>query len=112
MKLTKTASGKQKIHLSKKEWEDIGRTANWDTSNVDQRVLLTITKALAGTGLAKDKAFQFLENVFTGLGDMPISKVISLIKSMPDENQMPAEQAEQAEQAQQVAPQQGATPVV
>jgi len=29
MKLTKTASGKQTIKMSKKEWEAIGKTANW-----------------------------------------------------------------------------------
>ena len=29
MKLTKTASGKQKLKISKKEWQDIGKKAGW-----------------------------------------------------------------------------------
>jgi hypothetical protein len=29
MKLTKTASGKQAIKISKKEWEDLGKKAGW-----------------------------------------------------------------------------------
>lgn len=29
MKIVKTASGKRKIKLSKKEWEDIGKKAGW-----------------------------------------------------------------------------------
>lgn len=29
MKIIKTASGKRKIKLSRKEWQDIGRKAGW-----------------------------------------------------------------------------------
>jgi len=30
MKIIKTASGKQTIKMSKKEWKDIGKTAGWE----------------------------------------------------------------------------------
>lgn len=33
MKLVKTASGKQKIKMSKSEWESIGKTAGWIKKN-------------------------------------------------------------------------------
>ena len=29
MKITKTASGKKKIKISRKEWEDLGKKAGW-----------------------------------------------------------------------------------
>jgi len=32
MKITKTASGKQTIKMSKKEWESIGKRAGWEGS--------------------------------------------------------------------------------
>ena len=40
MKITKTASGKSKVKMSKKEWQDIGKKAGWKedfvpTHNVD-----------------------------------------------------------------------------
>ena len=39
MKLVKASNGKTKITLSKKEWEQIGKTAGWDDSkNIESPV--------------------------------------------------------------------------
>jgi transcription antitermination factor NusG len=38
MKLIKTASGKQTIKLSKKEWESIGKTAGWIDETPENRI--------------------------------------------------------------------------
>jgi hypothetical protein len=50
MKITKTASGKQTIKISKKEWESIGKKAGW---NWKQRIDKDSAYNMDGIGLFK-----------------------------------------------------------
>jgi len=62
---------------------------------LDPRLKTVFVKSLQGTGLSKQKVLPFLEQLFTGLGDVPLSKVTGLLKSLSaeDENPQPAQQA-------------------
>jgi len=41
MKIIKTASGKQTIKMSKKEWESIGKKAKWTIAQTETKIIQT-----------------------------------------------------------------------
>ena len=49
---------------------------------MDPRIKKVFMQSLMGTGLSKQKVLPFLEQLFTGLGDIPISKVTGLLKAL------------------------------
>ena len=120
MKLIKTASGKKQIKISKKEWQSIGKKAGWTkiaqpvppvqqeqqaqpspqsgeqfNQALDPRLKTVFVKALQGSGLSKQKVLPFLEQLFQGLGDVPLSKVTGLLKALSDTE--PAQPAQPAQ---------------
>ena len=50
MKLIKTASGKKKIKISKKEWQSIGTKAGWDQDKYDNQINST-REMISGKGI-------------------------------------------------------------
>jgi hypothetical protein len=55
MKVVKTASGKQTIKLSKKEWQNIGKKAGWmkKASSTRERVMFSLKELLGENSLVK-----------------------------------------------------------
>jgi hypothetical protein len=49
---------------------------------MDPKVKTVFMKALQGTGLSKQKVMLFLEQLFGGLGDLPLSKITNLLKAL------------------------------
>jgi hypothetical protein len=60
MKITKTASGKQTIKISKKEWEEIGKKAGW----IGKISELSLQPDL--NSKPENKIFEYLIDVFLG----------------------------------------------
>lgn len=60
MKLIRTASGKKTIKMSKKEWQNIGRTAGW---MVPGKMMNDLMKTLIGQVLTRDDSSVILETL-------------------------------------------------
>ena len=52
---------------------------------MDPKLRTVFMKSLQGTGLSKQKVLPFLEQLFTGLGDIPLSKVTGLLKALQND---------------------------
>jgi hypothetical protein len=52
---------------------------------MDPRIRKVFMQSLVGTGLSKQKVLPFLEQLFTGLGDVPLSKVTGLLKALQND---------------------------
>ena len=77
---------------------------------LDPRMKMLFVKALQGTGLSKKKVLPFLEQLFTAMGDIPLSKVTGLLKSLTAEDesgQPPVQQPIPQASVPQGAPDQG-----
>jgi len=55
------------------------------TEALDPRMATMLRQSLVGSGLTKQKVLPFLEQLFTALGDVQISKVKQLISALQEE---------------------------
>ena len=78
---------------------------------LDPRMSTILRQALASSGLSKQKVLPFLEQLFSALGDVQISKVKQLIESLQEQpEQAPVQQPAQQQPVQQQPVQQVSTP--
>jgi len=75
-------------------------------SALDPKMRTIFMQALQGTGLSKQKVLPFLEQLFTSMGDVPLSKVTGVIKALQSEEEVQAQQPQQTQQPQAQQPQQ------
>ena len=136
MKITKTASGKYKLRkqawesigkqagwMKKAQVAPVAQQAQQAqpaqqaqqaqpvagqalTNALDPKMRTLFNQTLIGTGLSKQKVLPFLEQLFTALGDVPISKITNVIKILTAEE---TQQVQPIAQPVQMAPDQGDT---
>ena len=61
------------------------------TEALNPQMRTLFNKALQGTGLSKQKVLPFLEQLFTALGDVPLSKITGVIKALNAEETQTAQ---------------------
>ena len=107
MKIIRTASGKRTIKISKSEWESIGEKHGWMREAITpvpapslmdagkpgealldampSKIALMLRTELIGSGISKQKALPFIQNLLGGFDSVPISQVKNLIEEMGEE---------------------------
>jgi len=93
MKITKTASGKRTIKISRKEWTNIGKKAGWmkkiaqpaplaqpaqqpsQQPRQDMRIKKAILQSSKETQVPIKKARLFFESLFNQLGNLPFALI-------------------------------------
>ena len=75
-----TKGTQQKPQQASQETQDFSKALS-----LNPKVAKDIKQALVGSGLSKQKIMPFLDQLFTALGDVPLSQIKNLINSLVEE---------------------------